>query len=568
MNTPWLESYPPGVPAEIDVTRFDSLVDMFDQACERYAPRQAYVCMGTAIDYRRLSALSNDFAAWLQAHGMGKGDRIALMMPNLLQYPVVLFGALRAGCVVVNCNPLYTTDELEHKLVDAEARMIVIAENFAHTLDKAGSLSRLDEVIVTRLGELLGPVKGRLVDFTVRRVKKLVPAWQLPGHRRLDEVLAEGRRHRFTPVTLGQDDLACLQYTGGTTGVAKGAMLSHGNLIANVVQASAWVRGGVREGAELMVTALPLYHIFALTANCLVFLHLGATNLLITNPRDIPTFVKTLKRYPFSCMTGVNTLFNALLNHPDFARLDFSHLKVVLGGGMAVQGSVAERWQQVTGKPITQAYGLTETSPAVTINPIVEPPLPFSGSIGLPIPSTEVRIRNEQGEDLGIDQVGELCVRGPQVISGYWKHPEEQAHAFFSDGFLRTGDIARMDAKGFFFLVERKKDMILVSGFNVYPNEVEEVATRHPGVSEAAAVGVADELSGERVKLFVIRRDPDLTQEMLIEHCRQHLSGYKVPRQIEFRDDLPRTNVGKILRRELRSPPSSSAAAVEEKIPD
>jgi long-chain acyl-CoA synthetase len=472
------------------------------------------------------------------------------MMPNLLQYPVCLFGALRAGCVVVNCNPLYTPHELQHQLVDSGARVIVVADNFAATVQKALDGTAIERVVVTSIGELLGPLKGRLVDFVVRRVKRMVPAWSLPGAIRLGDALRAGAAAPFTEVELDQRDLACLQYTGGTTGVAKAAMLTHGNLVANLSQAYAWVRPLVTEGEECIVTALPLYHIFALTANCLTFMKMGASNLLIINPRDIPGLVKELRKVPFSAFTGVNTLFNALLNNPDFARLDFSRLRLTMGGGMAVQRSVADRWRAVTGRSLAQAYGLTETSPAVTINPLDVQE--FTGSIGLPVPSTDISIRDDAGQELGVGETGEICVRGPQVTQGYWQRPDETALVLYADGFLRTGDVGYVDEKGYVFLVDRKKDMILVSGFNVYPNEVEDVAALHPGVREVAAVGVPDERSGEAVKLYVIRKDPALDAETLIAHCRKQLTGYKVPRYIEFRDDLPRTNVGKILRRELK----------------
>jgi long-chain acyl-CoA synthetase len=476
------------------------------------------------------------------------------MMPNLLQYPVCLFGALRAGCVVVNCNPLYTPHELEHQLVDSGARAIVVADNFAATVEKAltaaGQGSTVKHVLVTSIGEMLGPLKGRLVDFVIRRVKRMVPAWSLPHHVRLGDALRAGRQAPFAEVPLNQRDLACLQYTGGTTGVAKAAMLTHGNLVTNVNQAHAWIRPLVTDGEECVVTALPLYHIFALTANCLTFMKIGASNLLIINPRDIAGLIKEMSQVPFSAFTGVNTLFNALLNHPDFAKLDFSRLRLTMGGGMAVQRAVAERWRAVTGKPLAQAYGLTETSPAVTVNPLDVKV--FTGSIGLPVPSTDISIRDDDGVELGVGETGEICVRGPQVTQGYWNRPDETALVMTPDGYLRTGDVGYVDQDGYVFLIDRKKDMILVSGFNVYPNEVEDAAALHPGVREVAAVGVPDERSGEVVKLYVIRKDPELDAETLIAHCRTHLTGYKVPRQVEFRDDLPRTNVGKILRRELK----------------
>ena len=550
MERIWHKSYPAGVPAEIEVDGVTTLVTVVRDSCRRYADKTAYLSMGKSISYAELDGLTRDFAAWLHANGLGKGDRIALMMPNLLQYPVCLFGALRAGCIMVNCNPLYTAHELAHQLADSGARAIVVADNFAATVQKALPGSAVERVLVTSIGEMLGPLKGRLVDFVIRRVKRMVPAWSLPGHVRLGDALRAGRQAPFTEVPLDQRDLACLQYTGGTTGVAKAAMLSHGNLMANLNQAHAWIKPLVKDGEECIVTALPLYHIFALTANCLTFMKIGASNLLIINPRDIAGLIKEMSQVPFSAFTGVNTLFNALLNHPDFAKLDFSRLRLTMGGGMAVQRAVADRWRAVTGKSLAQAYGLTETSPAVTVNPLDVKE--FTGSIGLPVPSTDISIRNDDGVELGLGETGEICVRGPQVTQGYWNRPDETALVLTPDGYLRTGDIGYVDQDGYVFLIDRKKDMILVSGFNVYPNEVEDAAALHPGVREVAAVGVPDERSGEVVKLYVIRKDPTLDAETLIAHCRTQLTGYKVPRQVEFRDDLPRTSVGKILRRELK----------------
>ncbi len=550
MEKVWLKSYPQAVPAEISIDHVASLVALFEKACADYADKVAYISMGKEMTYRQLEEKTRAFAGWLQSLGAEKGERVALMMPNLLQYPVALFGTLRAGCVIVNCNPLYTPRELEQQLRDSGATVIVIVENFAHTLEQVIGHTAVRHVVVTPMGELLGALKGALVNFVVRHVKKLVPKWRLPAAIDFAAALTTGARYGFTPTKLGQDDIAFLQYTGGTTGISKGAMLTHGNICANVMQAHAWIRPVIREGEEFILTALPLYHIFALTANCLVFLMIGARNLLIANPRDIPHFVKEWSKYPVSVITGVNTLFNALLNNPAFARLDFSTLRVTLGGGMAVQASVAERWLQTTGVALLQAYGLTETSPAATINPLDMKA--FNGSIGLPISSTEVSIRDDNGHEVPLMQVGEICIRGPQVMAGYWQRPEETAAVLGADGFLRTGDMGYMDKDGFVFLVDRKKDMILVSGFNVYPNEVEEAVALHPGVLEVAAIGVADEHSGEAVKIFVVRKDPALTEVALIEHCRTVLTGYKVPRHVEFRDDLPKTNVGKILRRALK----------------
>lgn len=549
MEKIWLNSYPAGVPHEIDIDHIPSLVALFEDACAKFGDKVAYISMGKEMTYRQLDAESRAFAGWLQSLGLKKGERVALMMPNLLQYPVALFGTLRAGCVVVNCNPLYTPRELEHQLKDAGAAAIVIVENFAHTLQQVVSRTAIKHVVVTPMGELLG-VKGMIVNLVVRHVKKLVPAWELPGSISFKSALATGRSHGWKPVELKQEDVAFLQYTGGTTGVAKGAMLTHANIASNVMQAHAWIKPVVREGEELILTALPLYHIFALTANCLVFLMIGARNLLIANPRDIPGFIKEWGQYPVTVVTGVNTLFNALLNHPDFAKLDFSPMRVTLGGGMAVQGPVAERWLKTVGVPLLQAYGLTETSPAATINPLDMHE--FNGAIGLPISSTEISIRDDEGIEVPLGQIGEICIRGPQVMKAYWQRPDETAHVFHPDGFLRTGDMGYVDPKGYVFLVDRKKDMILVSGFNVYPNEVEEAVAMHPGIIDVAAIGVADEHSGEAVKIFVVRKDPSLTEKALIEHCRTLLTGYKVPKHVEFRDDLPRTNVGKILRRALK----------------
>ncbi|MGV0977043.1 MAG: long-chain-fatty-acid--CoA ligase [Azonexus sp.] len=550
MEKIWIKTYPPGVPAEISIDHVASLVTLFEDACRKYADQVAYISMDREMTYGELDRLSRDFAGWLQSIGLKKGDRVALMMPNLLQYPVALFGTLRAGCVVVNVNPLYTPRELEHQLKDSEAKAIVIVENFASTLQQVIGKTDVKNVIVTPMGDMLGMIKGALVNFVVRRVKKMVPAWSLPGSINFTAALAAGRRHGMEPAVLGQDDLAFLQYTGGTTGVSKGAMLTHGNIASNVMQAYAWIKPAIEEGKEFIITALPLYHIFALTANCLTFLMIGARNLLIVNPRDMAGFIKEWSKYPISVATGVNTLFNGLLNHPDFAALDFSTMKLSLGGGMAVQAPVAERWQKVTGSPLLQAYGLTETSPAATINPLNLKE--FNGSIGLPISSTEVSIRNDDGKEMPLDQVGEICIRGPQVMAGYWQRPEETANVMYADGFLRTGDMGYVDHLGYVYLVDRKKDMILVSGFNVYPNEVEEAVAMHEGVSDVAAIGVADANSGEAVKIFVVRKDPKLTAEEIIAHCRKHLTGYKVPKQVEFRADLPRTNVGKILRRALK----------------
>lgn len=551
MSKPWLASYPPGVPAEIDSNRYRSLAHMAEESFASFAERTAYVQMDKSLTFGELDRQSRAFGAWLQQRaGIQRGDRVAIMMPNVLQYPIALFGVLRAGGTVVNTNPLYTARELRHQLVDSGAEVIVILENFAHVLEEVISQTSVRKVVITSVGELLGFPKGAIVDFVVRHVRKAVPAWNLPGAQRFRQVLAEGAPLSLQPMDLNHDDLAFLQYTGGTTGVSKGAMLSHGNMVANVMQSSAWTEWALPQNEPgISITALPLYHIFALTANCIVFLRLGWTNILITNPRDFPGFVKELKKYPFTYIAGVNTLFNALLHTPGFEQVDFSKLRCSLGGGMAVQRAVAEHWKRVTGNVLTQAWGLTETSPGACINPIDED---FNDSIGLPISSTEVGIADDAGNMLPIGEVGEICVRGPQVMKGYYNRPEETAKVMLPGGWLRTGDIGRMNDKGYVFIEDRKKDMINVSGFNVYPNEVEGVAVTHPGILEAAAVAKADEKSGEVVALFVVRKDPSLTEEDVIEHCRTALTGYKIPRHVYFRKELPKTNVGKILRRELR----------------
>ena len=550
MEKIWLKHYPSTVPAEIDVNEFRSIGDLFLKSAKQYASRDAYVNMGKAITYAELEKLSANFGAYCQSVlKLPRGARIALMMPNLLQYPICLYGALRAGYTIVNCNPLYTERELEHQLKDSGAEAIVIVENFASVLEKVVARTPVKHVIVTQLGDMLDFPKRMIVNLVVKHVKKMVPAWSINNAVELRDALIEGGRHPLQPVEVTHEDIAFLQYTGGTTGVSKGAMLTHRNIIANLQQSHAWIRPFLRDH-ELIVTALPLYHIFALTANCLTFLKIGATNLLITNPRDIPGFVKEISKYRFTTITGVNTLFNAMVNNPEFAQIDLSQLRLTLGGGMAVQRAVAERWKEITGVTLLEAYGLTETSPAATINPVdLEA---YNGSIGLPISSTEVSIRDDDGKELGIGEAGELCIRGPQVMKGYWNRPEETAKVMTPDGFLRTGDVAAIDANGFVKIVDRKKDMILVSGFNVYPNEIEDVLALHPGVLESAAVGVPDPKTGEAVKIYVVKKDPTLTEDSLIEHCRANLTAYKVPRHIAFRNELPKTNVGKILRRQLR----------------
>src|SRR6202521_4161467 len=546
----WLKQYPPGVPADIDPDRYASLRDIFEEACAVHRHSPAFTNMGATLSYAQLDELSRAFAAWLQKKsGLMPGDRVALMMPNILKYPIALFGALRAGMVVVNTNPLYTARELEHQLKDSGAKAIVIVENFVHVLQQVLPRTDLKNVLVTGVGDLLGIPKGLIVNFVLRHVRKQVPPWKMPGSLSFKNVLGIGLGLKMEPVGLGPDDIAFLQYTGGTTGVAKAAVLTHRNMVANLLQSLAWIRPALQAGGgRVVITALPLYHIFALTSNCLAFLPLGARNVLITNPRDFPVFVSELKKYKFNFISGVNTLFNALLHTPGFASVDFSALRATFAGGMAMQPVVAARWKEVTGNHIAQRWGLTETSPMVTANPIG---LPFNGSVGLPVSSTDVSIRDDAGGELPVNGVGEICVFGTQVMRGYWNRPDETEKVMFGD-WLRTGDIGRMDAQGFVYIEDRKKDMILVSGFNVYPNEVESVAAEHPGVLEVAAVAQLDENSGEVGALFVVRKDPNLTAEALIAFCRKELTGYKVPKHVYFRTELPKTNVGKILRRALR----------------
>ncbi|OQM73788.1 long-chain fatty acid--CoA ligase [Pseudaminobacter manganicus] len=551
---PWLARYPKGVPAEIGPLPAACLGDMLTDACRRFGPNPAFSSMGHKLSYAETERLSAAFGAFLQSRGIAKGARLALMMPNILQYPVAMMGALRAGCVIVNVNPLYTARELEHQLADCGAEAIVILENFAATLQKVLARTAVRTVIVASMGEMLGPIKGPAVNFIVRRVRKLVPAWSLPGHVRFANALKVGAQREFTPVAVGPDDLAFLQYTGGTTGIAKGAMLLHRNVLANIEQLLAWVEDAYtvkpRPAHPIHVCALPLYHIFALTVDALTGMRQGGMNILIPNPRDIPALVRTLRQQPFHIFSGLNTLFNALLNNDEFRKLDFTSLLLTLGGGMAVQHGVAERWKAATGNAITEGYGLSETSPVATANIISEGR--FTGSIGLPISSTEISIRDDDGNALGLGEIGEICIRGPQVMAGYWNRPDETARAMTADGFFKTGDMGVMDAEGFTRIVDRKKDMILVSGFNVYPNELEELVAGYPGVLEAAVIGVPDERSGEVPKLFVVRKDPALTEATLIAFCRDNLTGYKRPRYIEFRSELPKSPVGKILRRELR----------------
>ena len=553
MEKIWLKHYPAGVPAEIDSGKYQSIRDLFDESVANFGDRPAYHCMGAEITFAELDRMSQAFGAWLQAQGLQKGERVALMMPNVLQYPVALFGVLRAGLTVVNVNPLYTPRELEHQLKDSGAKAIVILENFAHTLEQVIDKSPVKTVVVAAMGDLLGGVKGALVNFVVRNVKKMVPAFRFDDALRFNAVLRAGSRMTLERVEIKPDDIAFLQYTGGTTGVSKGAMLLNRNITANLTQVDAWLDPFLSEYDRkhyIIITALPLYHIFSLTVNCLMMLKIGGKNVLIVNPRDIPGFVKELARHKDTTITGVNTLFHGLMHHPDFAKLDFSALRISNGGGMAVQQAVAEKWKKVTGVTLTEGYGLTETSPVVTTNP---PDLKeFNGSIGLPVPSTELSIRDDNARELPLGQAGEICIRGPQVMAGYWQRPEETAKVMTDDGFFRSGDIGVMDEKGYTRIVDRKKDMILVSGFNVYPNEIEGVVMLLPGVLECAAVGVPDEHSTEAVKLFVVRKDPELTEKEVREHCHQNMTGYKCPKYVEFRTDLPKTNVGKILRRALR----------------
>jgi long-chain acyl-CoA synthetase len=558
----WLKQYPPGVPADIDPDSYASLKEVIEEAFASHRQLPAFSNMGATLSYAQLDELSRAFAAWLQQKsGLRRGDRVALMMPNILQYPIALFGALRAGMVVVNTNPLYTPRELEHQLKDSGAKAIVIVENFAHVLEQVLARTDLKNVLVTGVGDLLGLPKGFLVNFVLRHVRKQIPPWKMPGSMSFRDALGIGLGLKLQPVELGGEDIAFLQYTGGTTGVAKAAVLTHRNMVANLLQALAWIKPALQAGGgRVVVTALPLYHIFALTTNCLAFLPLGARNVLITNPRDFPAFVAELKKYKFNFISGVNTLFNALLHTPGFESVDFGALRVSFAGGMAVQPVVAKRWKEVTGSIVSQGWGLTETSPIATANPVG---LEFNGSVGLPVPSTDISIRDDAGKELPVDGIGEICVFGPQVMRGYWNRPDETDNVMFGD-WLRTGDIGRMDAEGFVYIEDRKKDMILVSGFNVYPNEVESVAAEHPGVLEVAAVAQPDENSGEVVALFVVKKDPTLTAEALIAHLRTELTGYKVPKHVYFRDELPKSNVGKILRRALRDElriPAAGAAA-------
>ncbi|KVU18225.1 long-chain fatty acid--CoA ligase [Burkholderia ubonensis] len=554
MERIWLKSYPEGVPATVDPDRYPSLAHLLDESFATFAARNAYACMGRTMTYAELDTYSRRLGAWLQLRGLRKGARVAVMMPNVLQYPVAVAAALRAGFTVVNVNPLYTPRELEHQLRDSGAEAIVVLENFATTLQQVIARTDVRHVVVASLGDLLGPVRGMAVNFVARRVKKLVPPYRLPGATPFRTALRDGARQPFQPAALNHDDVAFLQYTGGTTGVSKGATLTHRNVIANILQNDAWSQPALRKAPQIdalvTVCALPLYHILALNACMLMGARWGAMNLLIPNPRDVDGFVKELSRYRVNFFPGVNTLFNALLNHPGFASLDFSGLRITLGGGMAVQEVVSTRWMKTTGCPILEGYGLSETSPSVTLSP---PTLgAFTGTIGLPVPSTDIALLGENDEPVAQGQPGEIAIRGPQVMAGYWNRPDETAKVMTPDGFFKSGDVGVMDEHGFVRIVDRKKDMILVSGFNVYPNEIEGVVAAHPGVIECACVGVPDSNSGEAVKLFVVRRDPALTTEALMAYCKKEFTGYKKPKYIEFRDSLPKSNIGKILRRELR----------------
>jgi long-chain acyl-CoA synthetase len=554
MDKLWLKSYPPGVPADIDADQYSSLVQLFDESFARFASRNAYVCMDKFLTYADIDKYSKLMAAWLQSRGMQKGARVAIMMPNVLQYPIAIAAILRAGYAVVNVNPLYTPRELEHQLKDSGAEAIIVLENFAHTLEQCLAHTPVKHIIVATMGELLGGLKGMLVDFVVRNVKKMVPEYSLPNAVRFKDALAHARRMPFTPADTKNTDVAFLQYTGGTTGVSKGATLTHRNVIANVLQSEAWSGPALARAPQVeqltIVCALPLYHIFALTACAMWGTRVGALNILIPNPRDIGGFIKELKKYQVNMLPAVNTLYNALVNHPDFGSLDFSGLKICNGGGMAVQQAVNDKWLAATGVPIIEGYGLSETSPVATCNrgDLTR----FSGTIGLPVPSTDIAILDDEGRHLPLGEAGEIAIRGPQVMAGYWNRPDETAKVMTADGFFKSGDVGVMDDSGYVKIVDRKKDMILVSGFNVYPNEVEAVVAAHPGVLECACIGVPDEHSGEAVKLFVVKKDPNLTSERLMDYCKEQLTGYKKPKHIEFRSELPKTNVGKILRRALR----------------
>ena len=560
MEKPWLDSYEKGVKTEIDETLYQSIPDVFRQSVEKFANQPAFQNMGKTLTYAEVGKLAEDFASYLQnVLKLPRGERVAIMLPNLLQYPIALFGILQAGLVAVNTNPLYTPRELEHQLKDSGATTIIVLENFANTLELVLPRTQIKHVIVASVGEMFGFFKGTLMNFVLRKVKKMVPEYRISDTIPFQTALKEGAAHTFRPVSLTREDTALLQYTGGTTGVAKGAILSHGNICANMQQAAEWIVNLLQPGKEPVIAALPLYHIFALTVNLMIFTQAGSKIILITNPRDMKSFIGDMKKERVSVFVGVNTLFNGMVNQPDFATVDFSSLKLTLGGGMATQKAVAEKWKNITGTPIVEAYGLTEASPGVCANPLNIPA--YTGGIGLPIPSTEIELRDADGNEVAQGQPGEMWIRGPQVMKGYWNRPEETAKVLDSRGFLATGDIAVMDEKGWFKLVDRKKDLIVVSGFNVYPNEVEDVAASHPKVLEAACIGVSSPKTGEALKLFIVKKDESLTAEELIAFCRTELTAYKVPKDIEFRDELPKSNVGKILRRELRKEAEQNAAS-------
>jgi len=551
MQKPWLKSYPDGVPETIDINEFSSVADMFDKSIEQFGDRPAYTNFGKTLTYNEINTATSQMAAYLRNElGLEKGDSVAVMMPNLLQNPIAIFAILRAGLVVVNTNPLYTARELKHQMNDANVKAIIIVENFAHVLESVIDEIPVKHIITTRMGDMLSPLKGFLINTVVKYIKKMVPTFNLPNAVTFKAALKAGSQHRFETVHTNHDDIAFLQYTGGTTGVSKGAMLTNKNMVANMLQASAWIENYVGDKKATIITALPLYHIFSLTANCLTFMRYGWRNYLITNPRDIPSFVKELQGTDFAVMTGVNTLFNGLLNNENFRSLDFSNFQFALGGGMAVQRGVAERWKEVTGTTLIEAYGLTETSPAACMNPMDMHD--FNGKIGLPISSTEVSIQDDDWNELPLGEQGEICIRGPQVMKGYWKLAKETSNVLSNDGWLHTGDIGFMDNKGYVQIVDRKKDMILVSGFNVFPNEVEEVLADHPGVVEVGVIGKPDDHSGEVVMAVVVKKDPAITEDELRTFCRESLTSYKIPKSIVFTDELPKTNVGKILRRELR----------------
>lgn len=551
MEKIWLKNYQDGIPAEIDPSIYTSIPNLMGESFQKFADLPSFHNMGKTYTFRELETEVKKFASYLQNNlGLEKGDRVAIMLPNVLQYPICFYGILFAGMVVVNVNPLYTARELAHQLKDSGAQTIIIFENSAHILESVLENTEVKNILVTGIGDLLGFPKAQLVNFVLKYVKKMVPPWHIPSAKKFTQALSMGDASKFKEPELALSDIACLQYTGGTTGVSKGAILTHGNIVANVLQAKAWINPSLEEGKEIIITPLPLYHIFSLTANCLTFAAVGGLNVLITNPRDIPGFIKILKEWKFTAITGVNTLFNALVNNPDFATLDFSSLKLSLAGGMAVQGVVAEKWKKITHTTLVEAYGLTETSPAACMNPMnLEE---YNGFIGLPIPSTEVAIKDDDNRNLGLNEIGEVCILGPQVMDGYWQRPEDTASVMTEDGFFKTGDMGFMTEDGFVKIVDRKKDMINVSGFNVYPNEIEDIVATHPKVLECAAIGIPDEKSGEAVKLFAVKKDPSLTADELKAHCKEKLTGYKVPKVYEFRDELPKTNVGKILRKDLR----------------